>query len=223
MGRIDPERERWRLRQRYAAMRDGELEKVGRDPAALTEWAREALREEMVRRGLKWQEQSPSVLGEPPQQDDGLMPLRVYTDPAKMAQDVELLKSAGIRTHRLKREEAAGEDEVGLLVRAADLADAIEVLRNSGRDEEPGAAALLQPNRAAGKPVVLRRYRDTSEAMVDRAALQSAGIECFLYDDHLIHLDWFVSNAIGGAKLVVSENDAAEAAKILDEALPLEE
>jgi len=74
-----------------------------------------------------------------------------------------------------------------------------------------------------GKPVVLRTYRDITEAMVDRTALESAGIQCFLYDDNLIRLDWFVSNAIGGAKLVVSENDAADAAKILAEASPLEE
>jgi hypothetical protein len=77
--------------------------------------------------------------------------------------------------------------------------------------------------RGGGKPVVLRIYRDITEAMVDRTALESAGILCFLYDDNLIRLDWFVSNAIGGAKLVVSESDAADAGKILDEAKPLEE
>jgi hypothetical protein len=74
-----------------------------------------------------------------------------------------------------------------------------------------------------GKPVVLRAYRDITEAMVDRTALESAGIQCFLYDDNLIRLDWFVSNAIGGAKLVVSESDAADAAKILAEKRPLDE
>src|SRR5262245_14206044 len=203
-------------------MSDGELEMLGADPAALTEWAREALRAEMLLRGLKWQEQSLSVLGQPPKQDDVLMPLRVYTDPAKVAPDVKLLQGAGIRTHWLRRGDAATE-EASLLVRAADLADAIQLLRNSGRDEELSAAAELQPDRTVGEPVVLRRYRDITEAMVDRTALESAGIECFLYDDHLIRLDWFVSNAIGGAKLVVSEKDAAEVAKVLEEARPLDE
>jgi hypothetical protein len=74
-----------------------------------------------------------------------------------------------------------------------------------------------------GRPVVLRTYRDITEAMVDRTALESAGIQCFLYDDNLIRLDWFVSNAIGGAKLVVSENEAADAEKILAEKRPLDE
>ena len=69
----------------------------------------------------------------------------------------------------------------------------------------------------------MRRYRDITEAMVDRTVLESAGIKCCLYDDNLIRLDWFVSNAIGGAKLAVAENDAAEAAQILGEARPREE
>ena len=77
--------------------------------------------------------------------------------------------------------------------------------------------------RGRGKPVVLRTYRDITEAMVDRTALESAGIQCFMYDDNLIRLDWFVSNAIGGAKLVVAEHDAADAKKILAEARPLDE
>ena len=73
-----------------------------------------------------------------------------------------------------------------------------------------------------GKPVVLRTYRDITEAMVDRTALESAGIQCFLYEDNLIRLDWFVSNALGGARLVVSENDADDATKILNEKRPFD-
>jgi len=74
-----------------------------------------------------------------------------------------------------------------------------------------------------GKPVVLRTYRDITEAMVDRTALESADIQCFIYDDNLIRLDWFVSNAIAGVKLVVAEQDVADAAKILAEKRPLQE
>jgi hypothetical protein len=65
------------------------------------------------------------------------------------------------------------------------------------------------------KPAVPRSYRDLTAALADRTALESAGIECFLYDDNLVRLDWFVSNAIGGVKLVVSERDVAEATQIL--------
>jgi hypothetical protein len=45
---------------------------------------------------------------------------------------------------------------------------------------------------------------------------------CFLYDDNLIRMGWLVSGAVGGAKLFVSEKDAAEARKILDAARPPE-
>src|SRR5262245_16519707 len=37
-----------------------------------------------------------------------------------------------------------------------------------------------------GNPVVLRTYRNVGQAMVDRTALESAGIACFLFDEHLI-------------------------------------
>jgi hypothetical protein len=57
-------------------------------------------------------------------------------------------------------------------------------------------------------------------AMVDRYALESSGIGCFPYDDNLIRPDWFVSDAVGGAKLLVSQKDAPEARKILAETRP---
>ena len=87
--------------------------------------------------------------------------------------------------------------------------------------ESGNAATLGGARERDGKPAILRVYRNITEAMVDRTALESAGIECFLYDDNLIRLDWFVSDAVGGAKLVVSHKDAAEARKILGETRPL--
>jgi hypothetical protein len=44
VAKIDPDRERQRLNALYVQMSDEQLEKVGSDPAALTEWARESLR-----------------------------------------------------------------------------------------------------------------------------------------------------------------------------------
>lgn len=69
--------------------------------------------------------------------------------------------------------------------------------------------------------MVLGAYRDITAAMVDKATLDAAGIRCFLYDDNLVRLDWFISNAIGGVKLVVAENTAQEAAQILAFAVPI--
>jgi hypothetical protein len=52
MARIDPEQERQRLVDFYALQMDGELEKVASQAYELTDSAREALRVELVRRGL---------------------------------------------------------------------------------------------------------------------------------------------------------------------------
>jgi len=64
-------------------------------------------------------------------------------------------------------------------------------------------------------------YRDITAAMVDKATLDAAGIKCFLYDDNLVRLDWFISNAVDGVRLVVAEDNAPEAAHILASAVPI--
>ena len=93
-------------------------------------------------------------------------------------------------------------------------------LLDQGNEENGTAEAQSEGTRDASRPVVLRQYRDITAAMVDRTALESSGIECWLYDDNLVRMDWFISNAIGGVKLVVAENHAQEAEKILSQALP---
>ena len=42
-------------------------------------------------------------------------------------------------------------------------------------------------------------------------------VECFLRDDNLVRLDWFISNFVGGVKLCVKPEDVATAQKLLDE------
>ena len=61
--------------------------------------------------------------------------------------------------------------------------------------------------------VVIRSYWNLLDAELAKGALNSAGIECFLFDDNMVRMDWFNANAIGGVKLRV---DAAN--RILDEA-----
>jgi hypothetical protein len=65
--------------------------------------------------------------------------------------------------------------------------------------------------------VTIQKFRDLPEALLAKGSLESAGIECFLADDNLVRLDWFISNFIGGIKLNVHAADAANARKILDE------
>jgi len=65
------------------------------------------------------------------------------------------------------------------------------------------------------KLVTIRKFRDVPEAYIAKGLLDSAGIECFLFDENIVWTDWFWSNAVGGVKLRVREEDAAEAAELL--------
>jgi Putative prokaryotic signal transducing protein len=65
--------------------------------------------------------------------------------------------------------------------------------------------------------VTIRQFRDLPEALLAKGSLESAGVECFLADENLVRLDWFISNFIGGIKLRVKPQDAANAHKILEE------
>jgi hypothetical protein len=70
--------------------------------------------------------------------------------------------------------------------------------------------------------VLLRRFRDLPEALLAKGMLESAGIPCFLADDNMVRLDWFLSNLLGGAKLMVDAEDFAEASRVLNEPPPQE-
>jgi len=65
--------------------------------------------------------------------------------------------------------------------------------------------------------VTIRQFRDLPEALLAKGSLESAGIECFLADENLVRLDWFISNFIGGIKLNVRPADVENAQKLLDE------
>ena len=65
--------------------------------------------------------------------------------------------------------------------------------------------------------VTVRQFRDLPEALLAKGSLESAGVECFLADENLVRLDWFISNFIGGIKLNVRPADEANARRLLDE------
>lgn len=70
------------------------------------------------------------------------------------------------------------------------------------------------------KLVTIRNFRDLPEALLAKGSLESVGIECFLADDNLVRLDWFISNFIGGIKLRVKPEDAEQAVELLDQPIP---
>lgn len=71
-----------------------------------------------------------------------------------------------------------------------------------------------------GKLEMVRRYRDIPEALLAKGSLEAAGIECFLADENMVRMDWFISNLLGGVKVLVRREDVADAIAVLDEPIP---
>ena len=63
--------------------------------------------------------------------------------------------------------------------------------------------------------IALRRFSFLPEALVAKGVLDSAGVRCFLTDENTIRMDWLWSNALGGVRLWVREDDVPEAATLL--------
>jgi Putative prokaryotic signal transducing protein len=90
------------------------------------------------------------------------------------------------------------------------------------RDLDIPESEILPPIRLLDKRnlVLLRRFRDIPEALLAKGKLDSAGMACFLADDNMVRLDWFISNLLGGVKLLVDAEDFSEASRILNEPIP---
>lgn len=71
--------------------------------------------------------------------------------------------------------------------------------------------------------ITVRSFWNLLEAELAKGALEAAGIECFLFDDNMVRMDWFNANAIGGVKLRVDRGNVDDANRILDESILDEE
>ncbi len=87
----------------------------------------------------------------------------------------------------------------------------------------------LHFTRAASAPVsmlelqdlkTIRKFRDLPEALLAKGLIESAGIQCFLADDNIVRMDWFISNFVGGIKLQVYPRDEELALEVLDQPIP---
>jgi hypothetical protein len=67
--------------------------------------------------------------------------------------------------------------------------------------------------------VTLRAFRDVPEALLAKGRIQASGIECFLADENMVRMDWFISNLLGGVKLMVQPADFSKASRILNESI----
>ena len=59
--------------------------------------------------------------------------------------------------------------------------------------------------------ITVATFTTPDEAHLFRTFLESMGIEGFILDEHVAQLFWHYSNAIGGVRVVVNEEDAEEA------------
>jgi DNA-directed RNA polymerase subunit RPC12/RpoP len=64
---------------------------------------------------------------------------------------------------------------------------------------------------------LIRRYQYSSEAIIFKAKLESEGIEVFMRDNNTVDTNPLYSNAVGGVKLFVKNEDFIESNKILSQ------
>jgi hypothetical protein len=63
--------------------------------------------------------------------------------------------------------------------------------------------------------VTIATFDNTIEANLARNQLAAAGIRATLVDEHTVGMNWGLSNAIGGVKLIVREEDYEDASRVL--------
>jgi len=153
MTKSDPQSERQRLRKLYGAMSDEQLQKAGREPAELTDWALEPLREEMKRRGLSWAGQDIPLRSQVEHheavEDAGNQPvvLRRYRDMPQAFVEKSVLEDSGIQCfledENVVRMDWLGSNAMGgikLVVRKKDAEAAEKLLSERPADETANTA-----------------------------------------------------------------------------------
>jgi hypothetical protein len=68
--------------------------------------------------------------------------------------------------------------------------------------------------------VTIRQFRDPTDAMLAKSALESAGVFAFLRDENTVRVNWGWSNLIGGIRLQVRPEDKAAAEDVLSQPIP---
>ncbi|MDQ8187952.1 DUF2007 domain-containing protein [Pelagicoccus sp. SDUM812002] len=63
--------------------------------------------------------------------------------------------------------------------------------------------------------VTLVKFQSPDEAYLARMRLEGSGIEAFIADETMVSMNWLYSNAIGGIRLQVREEDQERAMEIL--------
>src|ERR1700683_3807092 len=105
--------------------------------------------------------------------------------------------------------------DAGSLSDAAKWALKVDLARRGLRTKLAEPAPEAEPE-VHSLIVILRKDMSLPEALLAKSILESAGIEAFLGDQNIVRMDWFLSNALGGVKLRVREEDVEVATALLD-------
>ena len=187
------------LAERYRALGDLHLMKLANADADLTPQARAALRAEFARRGLLW----PEMKVEPAPMRFGRMSNR------------ELLMVAR------QYERLAEEEQAGLRYEFASRGLEPPLVEEDDSEQTDEESEPIRVGDDLGDFVTVRSYRDLSDAIVARSALEQAEIPCFLRDEHSLGIYWGWSNLIGGARLQVPATYAEAAEEVLSQPIPV--
>jgi Zn finger protein HypA/HybF involved in hydrogenase expression len=64
--------------------------------------------------------------------------------------------------------------------------------------------------------VLLNSYNNYIEAHIAKGVLEEEGINCWLKDENTVTIDPILTNAVGGIKVMVAEENAQQAREILE-------
>ena len=68
--------------------------------------------------------------------------------------------------------------------------------------------------------ITLASFSKPEEAHLFRLRLEAAGIPAFVQDEHVIQMQWLYSNALGGVRVQIADDDLAAAREFLAEDSP---
>ena len=71
--------------------------------------------------------------------------------------------------------------------------------------------------------VTIASFHSEPEFLLARTRLESAGVECFALNEHMMRIGGWHSHILGGIRLQVRESEAESALAILRETAPVDE
>ncbi len=63
--------------------------------------------------------------------------------------------------------------------------------------------------------ITIARFSTPEQAHLFRLRLASGGVEAFILDEYMVQMDWLISNAIGGIRVQIAEEDLELSKQIL--------